>query len=116
MVFQPVVLTGTLPGSLTWGGRLATDDERVAMIIVSLLALLVLVALVLQRWKSSNAMWCAAGLFLLNTLGNMASLDRRETISSVDGRIKGLLVNAYGPDASPLTQEMVRKLATHAKG
>lgn len=37
-------------------------------------------------------------------------------ISSVDGRIKGILVNAYGPDASPLTQEMVRKLATHANG
>ncbi len=37
-------------------------------------------------------------------------------ISSVDGRIKGILVNAYGPDAAPLTQEMVRKLATHANG
>jgi hypothetical protein len=34
-------------------------------------------------------------------------------ISSKDGRIKGLLINAYGPDASSMTQEMVRKLATH---
>ena len=34
-------------------------------------------------------------------------------ISSVDGRIKGILVNAYGMDASSLTQQMVRKLATH---
>ncbi|MFZ1693088.1 MAG: phosphoribosylpyrophosphate synthetase [Flavobacteriales bacterium] len=34
-------------------------------------------------------------------------------ISSKNGGIKGILVNAYGPDASSLTQEMVRKLATH---
>lgn len=37
-------------------------------------------------------------------------------IRSVDGRIRGTLVNAYGPDASALTQEMVRKLATHGRG
>lgn len=34
-------------------------------------------------------------------------------IRSRDGRIKGILVNAYGPAASSLTQELVRKLATH---
>ncbi len=34
-------------------------------------------------------------------------------ISSKDNAIRGILVNAYGPDASSLTQEMVRKLATH---
>ena len=37
-------------------------------------------------------------------------------IRSTDGRIKGLLVSAYGPDASALTQQMVRKLATHGRG
>ena len=35
-------------------------------------------------------------------------------ISSKDHGIKGILVNAYGPDASSFTQEMVRKLATHS--
>ncbi|MBX2973695.1 MAG: phosphoribosylpyrophosphate synthetase [Flavobacteriales bacterium] len=34
-------------------------------------------------------------------------------ISSKNHDIKGILVNAYGPDASSFTQEMVRKLATH---
>jgi hypothetical protein len=34
-------------------------------------------------------------------------------ISSRDHGIKGILVNAYGPDASVLNQELVRKLATH---
>ncbi|MBK9175709.1 MAG: phosphoribosylpyrophosphate synthetase [Flavobacteriales bacterium] len=34
-------------------------------------------------------------------------------ISSSRHGLKGILVNAYGPDASSLTQEMVRKLATH---
>lgn len=34
-------------------------------------------------------------------------------ISSRHHDIKGILVNAYGPDASSLTQGMVRKLATH---
>jgi hypothetical protein len=37
-------------------------------------------------------------------------------IRSVDGRIRGTLMNAYSPDASALTQEMVRKLATHGRG
>lgn len=35
-------------------------------------------------------------------------------ISSKDHGIRGLLVNAYGPDASSMTQKMVSKLATHA--
>lgn len=34
-------------------------------------------------------------------------------ISSDQHGLKGILVNAYGPDANSLTQEMVRKLATH---
>ena len=34
-------------------------------------------------------------------------------ISSVKHDLKGVLISAYGMDASSLTQEMVRKLATH---
>ncbi len=34
-------------------------------------------------------------------------------ISSEKHGLKGILVSAYGPDASSMTQEMVRKLATH---
>ena len=34
-------------------------------------------------------------------------------ISSATHHLKGLLISAYGPDASSLTQAMVRKLATH---
>lgn len=34
-------------------------------------------------------------------------------ISAKDHHIRGTLVSAYGMDASSLTQEMVRKLATH---
>lgn len=34
-------------------------------------------------------------------------------ISSDKHGLKGILVNAYGPDASAMTQEMVQKLATH---
>ncbi len=34
-------------------------------------------------------------------------------ISSKDHAIKGILVNAYGMDASAITQAMVAKLATH---
>ena len=34
-------------------------------------------------------------------------------ISSRDHGIKGILVNAYGPDASSMNQALVRKLATH---
>ncbi len=34
-------------------------------------------------------------------------------ISAPEYGIKGILVNAYGPDAQPLAQELVAKLATH---
>lgn len=34
-------------------------------------------------------------------------------ICSRDHGIKGILVNAYGLDASSMNQELVRKLATH---
>lgn len=34
-------------------------------------------------------------------------------ISSEKHDVKGILISAYGADASPMTQEMVRKLATH---
>ncbi|MBL8001707.1 MAG: phosphoribosylpyrophosphate synthetase [Flavobacteriales bacterium] len=34
-------------------------------------------------------------------------------ISSKDHRIMGILVNAYGVDAAPMTQALVAKLATH---
>ena len=34
-------------------------------------------------------------------------------ISSAKYRVKGILINAFGMDASPLTQEMVAKLRTH---
>jgi hypothetical protein len=34
-------------------------------------------------------------------------------ISSEKHDLKGILVSAYGPDASSMTQDLVRKLATH---
>lgn len=34
-------------------------------------------------------------------------------ISSKKHGVKGLLISAYGADASEMTQQMVRKLATH---
>lgn len=34
-------------------------------------------------------------------------------ISSDKHKVKGVLVNAFGPDASSMTQELVAKLATH---
>ena len=34
-------------------------------------------------------------------------------ISSATHGVKGQLISAYGPDASSMNQEMVRKLATH---
>ena len=37
-------------------------------------------------------------------------------ISSIHNDVKGILVNAYGMDASAMTQELVRKLATHRSG
>jgi hypothetical protein len=36
-------------------------------------------------------------------------------ISSKEHDVKGILVNAFGRDASPLGQRMVAKLATHPK-
>jgi hypothetical protein len=89
IVFQVVVLAGYLPTGMVWGGRLQNDDERTVGALVSIAALALFALLVLVRMGGSGTpsrrlagwgMWLVCALFALNTLGNLAAMDLRETL------------------------------------
>ena len=84
--FQVVVLVGLVPTEMVWGGRLANEQERTVGAIVSGLILLLMIAVLLIRMERIGiladvgryGMWVIAGLFALNTIGNVFALDPRE--------------------------------------
>jgi hypothetical protein len=90
MVFHVCILIGVIDYTLVWGGRLKTESEMVQFETVSLVLNLVflLVVSIRMNWirlripgmALTIVLWLMAGLFLLNTLGNLASLNRLETL------------------------------------
>jgi len=90
LVFHLLILTGVIDYTLVWGGRLRTQTEMVQFETVSLVlnVVFLLVVCVRMNWirvripgiALTITLWLMAGLFLLNTLGNLASLNRLETL------------------------------------
>jgi archaellum biogenesis protein FlaJ (TadC family) len=88
-LFQLVVLAGYIPKEMVWGGKLESDEERTVMALVAIGVLLMMIAIVLIRigciGKSIASvgrygMWAIVLLFALNTVGNLAAEDLRETL------------------------------------
>lgn len=88
-LFQLVVLAGFIPTEMIWGGQLENDEERTVMSLVSLAVLLLLIGVVLIRIGRIGhsipaigkwGMWAIVVLFALNTVGNLAAEDLRETL------------------------------------
>ena len=90
MVFHLLVLTSIIDFHLVWGGRLHSKTEMVQFETVSLivnLLFLIIVALKMNwlRFRFPKVvvtvlLWLMAVVFSLNTLGNLVSLNRLETI------------------------------------
>lgn len=90
LVFHILILSGVIDYSIVWGGRLKTRTEMLQFETVSLVlnAVFLLVVGVRMNWLRIKipriaitiTLWLMAGLFLLNTLGNLASLNSLETL------------------------------------
>lgn len=85
LVFHLLVLTGVIDYTIVWGGRLSTTGEMVVFELVSIVtnAVFLLIALrKIGRLKFipnekviNGVLWAMAVVFLLNTLGNLLSLN-----------------------------------------
>lgn len=89
IVLQVAVLSGLVPAQMTWGGRAQDDQERVMGAAVALFVLALAMWVVLarmgrfgprQQGLSRFGAWALTALFVLNTLGNLAASDLRETL------------------------------------
>lgn len=90
LVFHTLILLGVIDYSIVWGGRLKTRTEMLQFETVSLVlnAVFLLVVGIRMNWLRIKipriaitiTLWLMAGLFLLNTLGNLASLNSLETL------------------------------------
>lgn len=88
LVLHLIILLKLIPYDLVWGGRLKSDKEMVRFEVFSILinALFVIVILVQGSFLTieipkkiiTYILWFMAGLFLLNTLGNVTSKNKLE--------------------------------------
>jgi hypothetical protein len=90
IVFHLLVITGIIDATIVWGGKFQTTSEIIGFEIVSIVlnTLFLLVILrktgrlrMIRNEKVINGiLWGMAALFLLNTLGNLLSENRIETL------------------------------------
>lgn len=89
-VFHLLVLVRIIPFEIVWGGRLKNTDEMVAFESVSLLLNVIMFSVVglfagLLKIKVNQkfitvAFWLMAIVFLMNTVGNVLSVNNTEKI------------------------------------
>jgi hypothetical protein len=90
VLFHLLVIGGTIPYSIVWGGRINNSTEMIRFETISIISLLLMIFVVsihagilkirLQPIILKIAFWLMAGLFLLNTLGNMQSINENERL------------------------------------
>ncbi|RYZ44800.1 MAG: hypothetical protein EOO14_26540 [Chitinophagaceae bacterium] len=79
-----------MPYTIVWGGRLISQADMIQFELISIATLLLMLFVVLvhaglvkirlQTLFFKIAFWVMAGLFLLNTIGNMESLNETERL------------------------------------
>lgn len=90
LIFQTLVMIGVVPFDMVWGGRLESKEEMartvpIGMLVMVLIGLIVaLKAAYIKNGISDkilNALlWLCGLLFILNTLGNIASTSSLEAL------------------------------------
>jgi hypothetical protein len=83
VTFHLCVMTGLIPYDMVWGGRLESREQMLVFESVSILINLIVLLFAgikagIFRWKIKSMVvrvvfWILFGLFILNTLGNLAS-------------------------------------------
>lgn len=84
------MLTGVVPYTIVWGSRLTSTEEMIRFEVFSLLinGIMVTVVLIAAGYIQAKVnrsllrfmLWAMAVLFFLNTIGNILSTNRLETI------------------------------------
>lgn len=90
VLFHLAVVLGIIPFGIVWGGRLTSRAEMLRFEAISLSVNMVLIALVavkggllrvaINPMVLKIAFWLMAGIFLLNTLGNLLSTSMLEKV------------------------------------
>lgn len=85
LVFHLLVLSGVIDYAIVWGGRLNSTGEMVVFELVSIAANTLFLLIVLRKIGRlkfvpneqiiNGVLWAMAIVFLLNTAGNMLSLN-----------------------------------------
>jgi hypothetical protein len=88
VVFHFLVLLGIIPFEIVWGGRLKDHSQMLVYETVSITLNLVMLTIVgikadvlklnVNRMILNVALWFMFGLFLLNTIGNLFSINEFE--------------------------------------
>lgn len=84
IIFHLLVISGVIPFTIVWGGRLTNREEMLQFESISIAVLLLVLLLVavkagIVRMKTNPlffkvVFWMLAGLFLVNTLGNLQAI------------------------------------------
>lgn len=90
ILFHLFILFGVIPYDIVWGGRLESRTQmiRFEVVSISINILIILVTMMKVKWIRpiipvrvvNIILWIFAILFLLNTVGNLFSLNSLETI------------------------------------
>ncbi|HYG01439.1 MAG TPA: hypothetical protein VD927_03290 [Chryseosolibacter sp.] len=89
IIFHVLVLIGTVPYEVVWGGRLTTRREMFVFETVSILLNVMMLTAVLNHQRlifpgyvkiGRVVMWIMFVLFTANTIGNLFSLNELESI------------------------------------
>lgn len=90
VAFHALVLLGIVPFEMVWGGRLKTREQMLQFETVSILLNLLMLAVVAVRagWLRVRVhptvlrvvLWLMTGLFALNTVGNVFSINPTERL------------------------------------
>lgn len=88
VLFHVLVLTGIIPFEIVWGGRLKTHAQMLKFEAASIFINLVMLGIVSLKAGLLKApvspffirvsLWAMSALFLMNTLGNLASVNAFE--------------------------------------
>ena len=90
VLFHLLILAGLFPSDIVWGGRLANKNELYIMESISLLMNAAFIFIVLGKGGVLRiglhprfytvGIWIMAALFILNTVGNIFSLNEMEKL------------------------------------
>jgi len=88
--FHLLILLGVIPYEIVWGGRMKTPEQmhKFELVSVVLNAVMLLVVSCKAGWLKiplpagiiKAALWMMFGLFLMNTVGNLASTNNVEKL------------------------------------